>query len=252
MSRKPRIISPSGIYHIVIRSINQQQLFEEDADYQKFLFVLSDVQAKYPFALYAYCLMGNHVHLLLAADEATLKTIFQSLGSRFVYWYNAKYQRFGHLFQDRYFSKPIENDESFLCVMQYIHENPVRAGICSFATDYYWSSCRAYYGKKNDLINKEPAVKIAGSPRKLLTYFHTHFCEVTQTLPQNSHLMPDETAMQIITALSHCSNPSQFQNLPRCERNRFISRFAHEGLHIAQIARLCGISRTTIYRILQK
>ncbi len=250
MSRKPRIISSSGIYHIILRSINQQQLFEEDEDFKKFLYVMSEVQIKYPFELYAYCLMGNHVHLLMANLTSPLKTIFQSIGARFVAWYNKKYERFGHLFQERFISKPVESEAYFLSVLQYIQENPVRAGICAYPSNYPWSSCQAYYGAKNRLVTKEPAIRIAGSSELLQQYFHHHSCDShSATKPLSPS---DQTAKQLILSLSGCTNPSDFQHMQKVKRNNYIILFSREGLSPLQIARLCGISRTTVYRILNR
>ena len=110
MPRKPRIMSSTGIYHIILRSVNQHIIFEEDSDYQKFLFVLSECVKKYDSQIYAYCLMDNHVHILIHSSQDDLASFFQSLGSKFVRWYNNKYSRSGHLFQDRYYSVAIEND----------------------------------------------------------------------------------------------------------------------------------------------
>ena len=102
MPRKPRIFSSTGIYHITLRAINRHIIFEEDADYQKFLFILSDCKTKYDIDIFAYCLMDNHIHLLLYSEPDNLPSFFQSLGTRFVRWYNNKYSRCGHLFQIRY------------------------------------------------------------------------------------------------------------------------------------------------------
>ena len=102
MPRKARIESKSGIYHIMLRGINRQQIFEDDEDFEKFLWVLKDVKQLSRFKLYGYCLMGNHIHLLLKPENEPLELIFRRIGSKYVYWYNLKYQRTGHLFQDRF------------------------------------------------------------------------------------------------------------------------------------------------------
>ena len=113
MPRKPRVISSTGIYHITLRSINQHIIFEEESDFQKFLFILADCKQAIDIDIYAYCLMNNHIHLLLHSSSNNLASFFQSLGSRFVRWYNNKYSRSGHLFQDRFFSVPIETESQY-------------------------------------------------------------------------------------------------------------------------------------------
>lgn len=129
MPRKARIESKSGIYHIMLRGINRQQIFEDDEDFEKFLWVLKDVKQLSRFKLYGYCLMGNHIHLLLKPENEPLELIFRRIGSKYVYWYNLKYQRTGHLFQDRFKSEPVENISGFFVVLRYIHQNPVKAKV---------------------------------------------------------------------------------------------------------------------------
>lgn len=252
MSRKSRIISKTGVYHIMLRSINQQQIFEDDNDFKKFLFVLSDTKKKYPFELYAYCLMGNHVHLLMATDQFPLMTIFQSIGARFVYWYNQKYKRYGHLFQDRFISYPVEDEDYFLTVLQYIHENPIRAHICKSPLDYRWSSCRIYFGKRSTLIKKEPAIKIAGSLKKLQLFFYTHQCEMQKKYSSRIPFKSDIEALNMIKEISNTSNPSEFQRLPKIFRDYYLLQLFEKGLAVTQISRLCGIPRGTIYNLIKK
>ncbi|MBQ1721923.1 MAG: transposase, partial [Lachnospiraceae bacterium] len=86
MPRKARTVSSSGIYHIILRSVNQHLIFEEDSDYQKFLYILSDCKMKYTIEIYAYCLMNNHIHILMKSSSDRLSSFFQSLGSKFVRW----------------------------------------------------------------------------------------------------------------------------------------------------------------------
>lgn len=102
MPRQARKKSKSGIYHISLRGVNRQQIFEEKEDYNKFLQVVEGCKAISGFELFVYCLMSNHVHLLLKEIQESIEQIMKRITTRFVYWYNIKYQRSGHLFQDRY------------------------------------------------------------------------------------------------------------------------------------------------------
>ena len=127
MPRQARKRSNTQIYHAMLRGINQQQIFEDNEDYAKFIQVIRDCKSLSGFQLFAYCLMGNHIHLLLKETNEPIEQIFRRIGSRYVYWYNVKYQRVGHLFQDRFKSEPIETNEYFLTVLRYIHQNPIKA-----------------------------------------------------------------------------------------------------------------------------
>ncbi|MGV8147276.1 MAG: transposase [Alkaliphilus sp.] len=121
MPRQKRKISEIGIYHIMIRGINRQMIFEDDEDYCKFLEVLKTTKEKSEFEIYGYCLMGNHVHLLLREGKESLSKVMQRICSCFVYWYNSKYDRYGHLFQERFKSEVVENEAYLITVLRYIH-----------------------------------------------------------------------------------------------------------------------------------
>ena len=108
MPRQARRKSKSGIYHIMLRGINQQQIFEDSEDFEKILQILKDCKAVSEYKLFAYCLMGNHIHLLVQEDKEPIEQVMKRIATRFVYWYNIKYQRVGHLFQDRFKSEPVE------------------------------------------------------------------------------------------------------------------------------------------------
>ena len=86
MSRKPRILSSTSVYHIMLRGSNKQQIFYDEEDQEHLLQVLERVKTINPFQLYAYCLMGNHVHLLLRAENDVLPKLFKKIGATYVAW----------------------------------------------------------------------------------------------------------------------------------------------------------------------
>ena len=91
MPRQARDKSNSGIYHIMLRGINQQQIFEDEQDYKKFLSILEECKAICEYKIYAYCLMGNHIHLLIETGKEDCSLVMKRICTRFVYWYNLKY-----------------------------------------------------------------------------------------------------------------------------------------------------------------
>ena len=254
MPRKPRALSSTGIYHIILRSVNQHIIFEEASDYQKFLFILSDCKKKYVIDLYAYCLMDNHIHLLLRLPDDKLSGCFQSLGTRFVRWYNNKYSRSGHLFQDRFYSSAIESEQAFLSALIYIHNNPVRANMCRYASEYHWSSIGAFYGAKNPLVNVSYAYNIAGSKDYLLRFFAKENDSPDDLLFKNdhretNHFLTDEKALVIFKSMTHLSSASDAVTLEKVKRNAYIRALRGNGLTIKQIARIMDISASTVKRI---
>jgi len=126
--RTARTKSKSKIYHIMIRGINQQNIFSGDEDYEKFIAIFSKYHKKSEYEIYAYCLMGNHAHLLIKEGKEALSHAMKRIGTSYVSWYNWQYNRKGHLFQDRYKSEPVEDDVYFLTVLRYIHQNPSKDG----------------------------------------------------------------------------------------------------------------------------
>lgn len=253
MPRKPRIFSSTGIYHIILRSINQHIIFEEDADYQKLLYILSDCKEKYDIDIYAYCLMDNHIHLLIHSPEDQLASFFQSLGTRFVRWYNTKYSRSGHLFQDRYFSIPVTGDQQYLSTLTYIHNNPVKSSLCRFPSEYRWSSYNAFFGQKNPLVDIAFSFAMAGSKDLLLQYFSVNAstfdeAQIRLAFEKNKQFMPDNTALIIFKEVTNLSSTSEVVNLPKRLRNSYIGILRETGLTKKQVARLMDISISTVKR----
>lgn len=102
MPRQARERSRSGIYHIMLRGINRQNIFEEDEDRQRFIETLKYYKAISGYRLYGYCLMNNHIHLLMGENGESMSLGIKRISSSYVYWYNQKYNRCGHLFQERF------------------------------------------------------------------------------------------------------------------------------------------------------
>ena len=127
--RAARIKSKSGIYHIIMRGINRQTLFNDEEDFAKFIQTLQRYREICEYNLYAYCLMGNHLHLLLKEGKDPLETVMRRICGSYVLWYNKKYDRVGYLFQDRFKSEPVEDEAYFLTVLRYIFQNPLKAGV---------------------------------------------------------------------------------------------------------------------------
>lgn len=147
MARQARKKSETGIYHIILRGINKQNIFEDDEDKRKFLETLKYYKRMCNYSLYGYCLMDNHTHFLIKEREETISQVIKRISAGYVRWYNEKYERCGHLFQDRFKSEAVESEKCFLTILRYIHQNPVKAGIAEHVSSYLWSSYQEYYEK---------------------------------------------------------------------------------------------------------
>ncbi|MBW2172714.1 MAG: transposase, partial [Deltaproteobacteria bacterium] len=139
-----KLKTPNVISHITQRVAGKELLFIEDKDYLYMLWVLKEIVRKYSLTLYAFCLMPNHIHLLLSPREQNLYEAMQSLFSRYAMKFNRKYERKGHLFGGPYRQAVCLDDLYLLTASLYIHLNPVRAGLADDPLAFRWSSCRLY------------------------------------------------------------------------------------------------------------
>ena len=160
MPRRAREKTETKTYHIMVRGVNKQLIFLDSDDRYRFIDILKRYKKACNFELYAYCLMGNHVHIVLKENDIPLETIFKKINTSYVVYFNKKHQRSGHLFQDRFKSEPINSDAQLLQTVRYVHRNPVKAGLCAAPSDYFFSSYMDYvspfdpqkiYRRKNDL-----------------------------------------------------------------------------------------------------
>src|SRR4030042_6575944 len=147
MARKPRIEYEGALYHVITRGNQRQRVFKDVEDHQRYLKILADYKVRYEYALYAYVLMINHVHLLIETRETPLSKILQGINQSYTMYFNRKYGTVGHLFQGRYKAILCDKDAYLLSLIKYIHLNPVRVGIVKEVGKYPWSSHREYIEK---------------------------------------------------------------------------------------------------------
>jgi len=159
MPRNARVKKSSdGIYHVIERGNERKEIFRDDGDRIKFLDIINLNQKRYQFNVYAYCLMSNHVHLLLGCNGCDISQVMKSINISYVIFFNRKYQRCGHLFQDRFRSEFIDTDAYAMEVSRYIHLNPVQAGMVAIEdiAQYPWSSYNQYMN--NETQSQLPVV----------------------------------------------------------------------------------------------
>ncbi len=184
--------------------------------------------------------MPNHIHLLMKEGRDPVNTVFRRLGTSFVYWYNLKYERTGHLFQDRFKSEPVDDDAYFLTSLRYIHQNPVKAGLCSRAGEYPYSSYSNYF--ENGSIDSEFVLGLISRD----DFFRYHdeknndnCMEVSEHTPKR---LTDTKVKELMKSLCNCEYVSQFQALPESQKAEALAALLHAGGSIRQVSRLTGIS----------
>lgn len=162
MPRIARIKGEFSTYHVIMRGNERKNIFILDDDKARFLDTLKRMRDKYNYKLEAFCLMDNHVHLLINDNGNDISKILKSINVSYAYYFNHVYKRTGHLFQDRFKSELVDNDNYLLIVSAYIHNNPVKAGMVNSPDKYKWSSYNFYIGAKEDKENLVETNRILG------------------------------------------------------------------------------------------
>lgn len=247
MPRLARKKSESNIYHIMLRGINRQVIFQDDEDSEKYLQCLEVCKTISGFTLHAYCLMGNHLHLLIKEQRETLEQIFKRVGVRYVYWYNWKYKRTGHLFQDRFKSEPVNDDAYFLAVLRYILQNPVKAGLCGHPADYRWSSY-GFIGNSVSLADHSKALELL--PEDKLRAFLEAPCDQTFLDVESEGRLNDHEAIALIKQTCKLKHVTDFVLLPAEQQTKYINKLHEQRCSIRQLARLTGLSKGQVERML--
>lgn len=151
MPRQPRLDIPNVLHHVIVRGIEKRDIFADDADKERFISRLSELLTKGSTKCYAWSLMSNHLHLLLMPTTVSLSETMRRLLTGYAVYFNRKYQRSGHLFQNRYKSILCEEEPYFLELVRYIHLNPLRAGLVSDLESlerYPWSGHAVLLGNR--------------------------------------------------------------------------------------------------------
>ena len=196
------------------------------------------------FQVIAYCLMNNHVHLLLHVVSG-LARIMKRIAGSYAEYYNSKYEHTGHLFQDRFKSEPIDDERYLLTVVRYIHNNPPEAQLCA-REDYPWSSWREYAGQAG-FVSKELVFDLTGGYEGFLQMSIVNdSVECIEYRPEKR--ITDERAKVIIQQETGCSIGYELQNMRLPKRNEVLRQLKKRGLSVRQIERLTGIGRGIVLK----
>jgi len=153
MPRQARLILDNVCYHIITRGNQKQTIFRNESDCRTYLKLVSKYKEKHKFKIYGWCLMNNHVHMVMESDS--LSKTMHGINLSYAQYFRYKYKSVGHFWQDRYKSYVIQKDGYLINCISYIEYNPVRAKVTLRPEDYDWSSYRArILGEKDKLLDK--------------------------------------------------------------------------------------------------
>ena len=246
----------SGIYPIIIRGVNRQDVFYDDEDFKRFLNIMEQMKSQKEYLVFGYCLMGNHVHLLIQERIDFISRLMSRIGTSYAWWYNRKYERSGHLFQGRYASECVENETYLRTVFRYIHNNPVKAGLVKDPEEYRWSSIHAYYGTTElppgltepdfilDIIDPNRA-KALQSLREFMKCENEDEC-LDDTVKKRKS---DGEVKNEIEALMNGEQIGKFKGIEKGQRREVLQKIkASDGVSQRQIARVIGLSPNIIFK----
>lgn len=193
--------------------------------------------------------MPNHVHVVINDKNNNLAKIIQSLNIRYSNYFNKKYERMGHLFENRFKSQIIEEEAYLKNVVRYIHKNPENAGMSKY---YPWTSFYEYLSIKKGLINKKIVMDLFDNSVENFENFHNNYCKNQDIGNQYEMIskIEDEEAIIKMKEISKENNLVKIQNYDTIRKHEIIKEFIKiEGIKKVQIARILGMNKKTIERI---
>ena len=254
-------MASTGIYHVMLRGINKMNIFLNRDDKEKFLQILQDMNSEGEYTLYGYCIMDNHVHLLIKEEKDSISRTMK----RISYYFNKRYERVGHLFQDRFRSERIENEGYLLACIRYIHNNPVKAFIVEKPSDYEWSSYNVYINKadnEGEIISTEFILNIFSENNstaiKEFQKFSTLDCdkvfmdleEIEEDIEDIENVQIEKIEQILGRYKLTLEELSELKN--RKIRNKIIREIAdNANLSTRQMSNVIGLSKDTIARALR-
>ena len=248
MPRHARQLAESGIYHVMLRGVNRDAIFLDDEDCLRFLLALGQAKDASGCSVLAYCLMPNHAHLVLRTREEPIGVVIKRLGVRYAGWFNRKYGRIGHLFQDRFKSLPVEDDAYFVTLLRYVWNNPVEAGLVALPEEYIWSS-RRLLGRESPLVDGGQLRRLL--PADPLTWLtstaQSPTEEVAKRVRQPRH--SQEQVAELLRRACGAGTPEDFLRLDPWVKQRAIRELRTRSVAYAQIARATGQSTSSVRRL---
>jgi REP element-mobilizing transposase RayT len=251
--RQARQVSETGLYHIVFRGVNHCQLFEEQEDYERLLGLLDKVRTELGLEVIAYCLMSNHVHILVRENSpGEVVLAMRKILSPYAGWFNQKYERSGALIANRYKSEPVTKDSYLLALVRYSHHNPVKAGLALNADLYPWSSYRCYTTSRSSIVNVDLVLGMLSANRGIAIqqFRRLHLPDNPETHVNTfAPARRKDSELRVMLAQQYDQlQASAVVGLPKTQRDSVLDFLRTQGFTIRQIERVTGVSRGIITR----
>ena len=224
MARPIREKSGTGVYHVMLRGINRQDIFEDEEDY-----------------------------LLIQEREEHISEVVKRIGVTYAHYFNKKYERNGHLFQDRFRSEPVDSIEYFVILLRYIHQNPLKARIVEEIDDYPWSSWKEYVSDSCMAPFCSTKVVFSRVPKEYLTEQVSspveEYGQILDIDTDGIRPISDSDVKAFLLKSKGIANPLIIQSLEKTRRNEMLISALSFGAGIRQLSRLTGVSFGVIQKL---
>lgn len=248
MPRKARERKPGAVYHVLMRGREKKALLKTPNDYEYFLSLLRKYREDGGPELYGFCLLPDHVHLVVREGEEPLGCYFRKLATAYACHYNLKHKRAGHVFQDRCRSVILSGPEEIFLVLSAIHTEPVRAGLCPDAGAYPYSSLGDYLNRNDYPLTDTAAMKAFFPEGDFDNIPESGQLSRVMEPPEEKKTLTDKQAEKIMKKVAHAKKLMELPVMSRKVRNAWLRRLRREGMSVTQISRFTGLGRNIVSR----
>ena len=261
--RPPRIEHAGGVFHVIARGNERATVFRDDRDRERFLEILGGVANRYRWRVLAYCLMGNHFHLLVMTLEPTLARGMRQLNGVYAQWFNRRHRRVGHLFQGRYKAVSVQTDAHLRRTVRYVIRNPIRARLSSRPEQWRWTSHQATVGRAAaGVVAVEEVLACFADDRAEALRRYRSMVETLEEPPPSRHPLVSGDDVFVVERLACVPRDPEFTRAmvrpPRPtlaelvgstdDYEGIVTAHLEHGYSLRQIATHLGCSVTTVHR----
>lgn len=244
----------------MLRGNEKKNIFNSDEDKRRFMETVFEKKQGDRFRLHSFCLMDNHIHLMLSEGIEDVARVMKRITVSYVYYFNKKYKRVGHLFQDRFKSQVVEQDSYVLSLARYIHQNPVKAGIAEKAADYQWSSYSCYLNKDNyfsSIVDTDEILGLLSNDRKVAVkkfeeYMNEESEETFVDLQEEVDIMDQDLALELFEQMLIEQGIEDINGMKVKPPDSLIKELrAKTNLSVRKIAAVSGLNKDKVSKILR-
>ena len=253
MPRIARKSSQSNFYHVIVQGINKEYIFDQTEYINKYKQIILSKLEKSNITILAYCIMNNHAHFLIFSERCEyLSKFMQKVNTSFSQYYNKINNRVGYVFRDRYYSQDILNQKQLYNCLKYIHNNPVKANICSSINQYKYSSYNEFLGKR--IIINEDSIKLLfeNSEDYKKDFYLIHNSEKNDDFSFSD--VKDKEIKYFLTEFEKKYN----KNIKELKRDKIILEHlikearAQTDVTLLELANILDLSKSTIHKYCKK